>query len=61
VLPRLAGLITGDRAAYEYLGGSIDQFPDREHLSDELRAAGFSSVTATAMTLGIVALHEAAV
>jgi demethylmenaquinone methyltransferase/2-methoxy-6-polyprenyl-1,4-benzoquinol methylase len=61
VLPRLAGLITGDRAAYEYLGGSIGQFPDRARLSDELRAAGFSSVTATPMTLGIVALHEAAV
>jgi demethylmenaquinone methyltransferase/2-methoxy-6-polyprenyl-1,4-benzoquinol methylase len=61
VLPRLAGLITGDRAAYDYLGDSIDQFPDRARLSDELRAAGFSSVTATAMTLGIVALHEAAV
>jgi len=61
VLPFLAGLITGDRAAYEYLGSSIDQFPDRARLSDELRAAGFSSVTATAMTLGIVALHEAAV
>ena len=61
VLPFFAGLITGDRAAYEYLGSSIDQFPDRARLSDELRAAGFSSVTATAMTLGIVALHEAAV
>jgi demethylmenaquinone methyltransferase/2-methoxy-6-polyprenyl-1,4-benzoquinol methylase len=61
LLPRIAGLITGDRAAYEYLGDSIDQFPDRARLSGELRTAGFSSVTATAMTLGIVALHEAAV
>ena len=61
VLPRLAGLITGDRAAYEYLGGSIDQFPDRLSLCAEFRVAGFRNVTATAMTLGIVALHEAMV
>jgi demethylmenaquinone methyltransferase/2-methoxy-6-polyprenyl-1,4-benzoquinol methylase len=58
-LPRLAGLITGDRTAYEYLGGSIGQFPDRGQLCDEFRAAGFSAVTATAMTFGIVALHQA--
>ena len=61
VLPRLAGLITGDRAAYEYLRGSIDQFPSRGDLSGELRAGGFSAVTATALTFGVVALHEAAV
>jgi len=61
VLPRLAGLITGDRTAYEYLGASIDQFPSRQQLSAEFRAGGFSSVTASAFTFGIVALHEAAV
>jgi len=60
-LPRLARLITGDRAAYEYLGGSIRLFPDRARLSDELRAAGFPVVTATAMTFGVVALHAAAI
>jgi demethylmenaquinone methyltransferase/2-methoxy-6-polyprenyl-1,4-benzoquinol methylase len=61
VLPRLAGLITGDRTAYEYLGASIDQFPSRLELSDEFRANGFAAVTATAFTFGIVALHEATV
>jgi demethylmenaquinone methyltransferase/2-methoxy-6-polyprenyl-1,4-benzoquinol methylase len=61
VLPRLAGLITGDRSAYDYLGDTIGEFPDREALSRELRGAGFSAVSATAMTFGIVALHEAAV
>ena len=33
VLPRLAGLITGDRAAYDYLGATIGEFPDRAALS----------------------------
>jgi demethylmenaquinone methyltransferase/2-methoxy-6-polyprenyl-1,4-benzoquinol methylase len=58
-LPLLAGAITGDRSAYEYLGGSIEQFPDRTAMSAEIRRAGFGAIVATPLTLGIVALHEA--
>jgi demethylmenaquinone methyltransferase/2-methoxy-6-polyprenyl-1,4-benzoquinol methylase len=58
VLPRLAGWVTGDRAAYSYLNDSIESFPGRDALAGELAAAGFSAVTAVPMTLGIVALHE---
>jgi len=61
VLPVVAGVVTGDRSAYEYLGGSIEQFPDRAAMSAEIRRAGFSAVRATPMTFGIVALHEARV
>jgi demethylmenaquinone methyltransferase/2-methoxy-6-polyprenyl-1,4-benzoquinol methylase len=61
ILPRLAGLITGDRAAYEYLGQTIGEFPDPASLSAEIRTTGFSTVAATTMSLGIVALHTAAV
>lgn len=59
VLPIVAGIVTGDRSAYEYLCGSIESFPGREAMSAEIRRAGFSSVRATPMTFGIVALHEA--
>lgn len=59
ILPRLAGLITGDRSAYEYLNASISQFPDRFALAKELEKAGFRSVQARPLTCGIVALHEA--
>lgn len=59
VLPIVAGIVTGDRSAYEYLCGSIEKFPDRAAMSAEIRRAGFSSVRATPMTFGIVALHEA--
>jgi demethylmenaquinone methyltransferase/2-methoxy-6-polyprenyl-1,4-benzoquinol methylase len=59
VLPIIAGLVTGDRAAYEYLCGSIEKFPNRQEITDEIRKAGFSEVHATALTFGIVALHEA--
>jgi demethylmenaquinone methyltransferase/2-methoxy-6-polyprenyl-1,4-benzoquinol methylase len=59
VLPLVAGIVTGDRSAYEYLCGSIEKFPDREAMIAEIRRAGFSSVRATPLTFGIVALHEA--
>lgn len=61
VLPVIAGVVTGDRSAYEYLCGSIELFPGREGIAEEIRRAGFSSVRATPMTFGIVALHEAIV
>lgn len=59
ILPRLAGLVTGDRAAYDYLNATIRAFPGREALAEEISRAGFSRVHARRMTLGIVALHEA--
>ena len=59
VLPVVAAVVTGDRSAYEYLGGSIESFPDRAAMSAEIHRAGFNEVRATAMTFGIVALHEA--
>jgi len=59
VLPTIAAVVTGDRGAYEYLCGSIEQFPDREAMSAEILRAGFKSVRATPLTFGIVALHEA--
>ena len=59
ILPLLAGVVTGDRGAYDYLCGSIGQFPARAALADELRAAGFTAVTAEGLTGGIVALHQA--
>lgn len=58
--PWLAGLLTGERFAYDYLSDSIARFPDREGLSSEIRAAGFEAIQAQPLTLGIVALHQAA-
>jgi len=60
LLPRIAGVVTGDREAYVYLNDTISEFPGRAALSREISAAGFSAVQARALTLGIVALHEAA-
>jgi len=59
VLPKIAARITGDVEAYRYLGGTISAFPSRAELTSQICEAGFTSVRATALTGGIVALHEA--
>jgi demethylmenaquinone methyltransferase/2-methoxy-6-polyprenyl-1,4-benzoquinol methylase len=59
VLPLIASAVTGDKSAYDYLGGSIEQFPDRISLAREIARAGFRSVQAIGLTFGTVALHEA--
>ena len=59
IVPALAGLLTGDRGAYTYLGDSIGAFPGWQALSSEILSAGFSSVRAIRMTMGVVALHIA--
>lgn len=59
VLPSIAAVVTGDRAAYVYLNETIGQFPDRAALAAEITTAGFSRVSATGLTFGIVALHVA--
>jgi demethylmenaquinone methyltransferase / 2-methoxy-6-polyprenyl-1,4-benzoquinol methylase len=58
VLPRLAAFITGDKGAYDYLGGSIADFPTHTSLSAELERAGFQEVEADRLTFGTVALHR---
>ena len=59
VSPFIAGVLTGERSAYTYLGDSIERFPTRDELSRAITQAGFTAVTSKAMTFGIVALHEA--
>lgn len=58
VLPLLARVATGNRAAYEYLAGSIESFPSVPALSKEIHAAGFDPVHATPLTAAIVAIHQ---
>jgi demethylmenaquinone methyltransferase/2-methoxy-6-polyprenyl-1,4-benzoquinol methylase len=59
VSPVLAGLLTGDFAAYRYLGTSIAGFPDATGLTQELKNVGFSEVSHESMLFGTVALHRA--
>jgi demethylmenaquinone methyltransferase/2-methoxy-6-polyprenyl-1,4-benzoquinol methylase len=59
VLPRLAGLLTGQRDAYEYLGGSIEAFPSGEGMMTLLESCGFQHTSFTPLTCGVVTLYQA--
>ena len=58
-IPMVGGMISGDRAAYQYLNDSILAFPPQDVLAAELRDAGFREVTWHGMTFGVVAIHVA--
>ena len=59
ILPVVAAIATGDKSAYDYLAGTIENFPTKEALSDQLRVAGFDTVEARGVTFSIIAIHEA--
>ena len=59
ILPLVAAIATGDKSAYDYLAGSIENFPTKEALANELTRAGFETVEATGVTFSIIAIHEA--
>lgn len=57
VLPWIAGWLTGERGAYEYLGDSIERFPSGAAMCRLLEDAGFASPSAERLTGGIVSLY----
>lgn len=61
ILPSLAGWLTGERGAYEYLGESIERFPAGEAMCGLLESAGFVEPRARRLSGGIVSLYTARV
>jgi demethylmenaquinone methyltransferase/2-methoxy-6-polyprenyl-1,4-benzoquinol methylase len=59
ILPRMAGWLTSQRDAYEYLGGSIEQFPSGNDMLQLLETCGYAKPTATPLTGGVVSIYEA--
>ncbi len=59
ILPKMAGFLTKEKDAYEYLGGSIEQFPSGESMVALLEKNGLSQGTSTPMTCGVVSVYEA--
>ena len=57
VLPRIGGMISGSRGAYEYLPDSVSRFPDQKRLAEMMSEAGFEEVEYKNLTGGIAALH----
>jgi demethylmenaquinone methyltransferase/2-methoxy-6-polyprenyl-1,4-benzoquinol methylase len=58
ILPKLAKFVTGNSDAYDYLAESIQQFPNRFDLEQELVDSHFTKVQSTPYTLSIVAIHQ---
>jgi demethylmenaquinone methyltransferase / 2-methoxy-6-polyprenyl-1,4-benzoquinol methylase len=58
LLPRIAGLVSGDRAAYSYLPASVARFPDPAAFGRMMEEAGFTGVSWTRLTAGIAHLHR---
>lgn len=57
VLPRIGGIVSGSRAAYEYLPDSVSRFPDQLRLVTMMREAGFDDVEYKNLTGGVAAIH----
>lgn len=58
-LPRVAGWLSGERNAYEYLAESIERFPRGQGMLRLLNEAGFSEASVQALNGGIVSLYTA--
>ena len=58
VIPALGQAVAGDRDSYQYLVESIRKFPDQEEFASMIGRAGFSSVSHSDMTFGVVAVHS---
>jgi demethylmenaquinone methyltransferase/2-methoxy-6-polyprenyl-1,4-benzoquinol methylase len=58
VIPAVGQVVTGDRAAYQYLVESIRKFPKPKAFAGMIEAAGFRRVSFIPMTGGVVALHS---
>lgn len=59
VLPKIAGVMTGEGDAYEYLAGTIEQFPSGKEMCGLIEAAGFTDVDAEPLTFGVASVYTA--
>jgi demethylmenaquinone methyltransferase/2-methoxy-6-polyprenyl-1,4-benzoquinol methylase len=57
VLPKVAGIVSGDKEAYEYLASSIAAFYEPKELLSMMCEAGFSHVERRPLTFGIVSIY----
>ncbi len=58
-LPFYGKLLSGDKAAYQYLTATIEAFPQGEKMVGILKKAGFSEAEFTRYTLGICTMYFA--
>lgn len=57
ILPRIGGMVSRDKRAYEYLPASVDAFPAPEEFLAMMARAGFSCCTARSQSFGIAQIY----
>jgi ubiquinone/menaquinone biosynthesis methyltransferase len=59
LIPLMGKIIANNKQAYQYLVDSIRAFPNQNTFSAMIKEAGFSNVTYTNLSAGIVCIHSA--
>lgn len=59
VLPRIAGLVTGNTDAYAYLGDSIEAFPRGTQFCRLLEESGYTNPSCHPLCMGIASIYTA--
>jgi demethylmenaquinone methyltransferase/2-methoxy-6-polyprenyl-1,4-benzoquinol methylase len=58
-VPIIGSFLTKQKHAYNYLGNSIEDFPNGQAMCDLIEANGFAYATAKPLTNGIVTIYTA--
>ncbi|BCX50289.1 demethylmenaquinone methyltransferase [Haloferula helveola] len=59
VLPKLAGWLTRQADAYEYLAGSIEEFPMAGEMCGLIETCGYQDAEAVPLTFGVASIYTA--
>ena len=57
ILPRIGGLVSRDKRAYEYLPASVGEFPTPEEFMGMMARAGFRNCRARSQSFGIAQIY----
>ena len=57
ILPRIGGLVSRDKRAYEYLPASVGEFPAPEEFMGMMARAGFRNCRARSQSFGIAQIY----
>ena len=57
ILPRIAGMVTREKSAYDYLADSIEKFPRGDEMLALMNANGFCEAACEPLTCGVVSMY----
>jgi len=57
IMPLVAGALTGEKDAYQYLSGSIEQFPSGQAMIDLFKESGFDDCVHQPVSGGIASIY----